>query len=288
MGGVHFHAEPFYFYFFRFPLEFLPWVVFLPSAFIFGLRKESGKRKEFLFLSVWFIFIFLFFTLSKGKKDNYLIPLYPAAALMIGGLRDLGLSYEQVKKGFLPGLLLLVFLLLAGMILLFSAIPQRFYSDLVSYQSVIAVLISYLFAGTLLALIFILKGKMWPASVSLAIAFSLLHVHISYVFPPKFNRQSSARAFSAKIMERMKSGDELKTYRLKNNGLLYYTKMNYIESIQNKERFLEIFNSGKRVFVIVYPEVVDRLRRETGIPILPIEQGRVGHWEYVLISNRLE
>ncbi len=285
-GGVHFHPEPFYFYFLRFPLEFLPWIVFLPTAFVFGLRKESGKRKEFLFLSVWFVFIFLFFTLSKGKKDNYLFTIYPAAALMIGGLLDLGLLSKEVKKGFLPGLLLLVLLLLAGMILLLSAIPQKFYADLAVHQPLIFFVLSYLLAGTLLALILVLKGKMWSAFVSLAAAFTLLHLHISYVLPSRLNPQSSARVFSAKVMERMNSGDELKTYRLKNNGLLYYTKMTYIESIQNKERFVELFNSRNRVFVIIYPEVVDRLRRETGIPINPIEQGRIGHWEYVLVSNR--
>jgi 4-amino-4-deoxy-L-arabinose transferase-like glycosyltransferase len=75
-GGRHFHVEPFYFYFIRFPVEFFPWIVFLPTALILGLGKEFGKRKEFLFLSIWFFFIFLFFTLSKGKKDNYLLPLY--------------------------------------------------------------------------------------------------------------------------------------------------------------------------------------------------------------------
>ena len=83
----------------------------------------------------------------------------------------------------------------------------------------------------------------------------------------------------------MEGGDELKTYRLKCNGLLYYTRMPYIESIQNKDRFVELFNSSKRVFVVIYPEAVDRLRRETGIELVPIEQGKVGSWEYVVVSN---
>lgn len=284
-GTTHFHPEPFYFYFIRFPLEFLPWIVFLPTALIFGLRKEFGKRKEFLFLSVWFVFIFLFFTLSRGKKDNYLFPLYPAAALMVGGLWDLGLSAKDRNKGFLPGLLLLAFLLLAGLILFLSGIPQRFYPDLMDYQSLGLTVISYLLAGVLLSLLLFVKKKMWVAFISLMAAFALFQLQIFYLLPPRLNPQRSAKVFSSKILKRMENGDVLKTYRLKCNGLLYYTKMPYIESIQNKDRFVEIFNSGKRVFVVIYPEAVDPLRRETGIELVPIEQGKVGHWDYAVVSN---
>ena len=285
-GGTHFHPEPFYFYFFRFPLEFFPWIVFLPTAFVFGLRKKFGKRKEFVFLSIWFIFIFLFFTLSRGKKDNYLFPLYPAAALMVGGLWDLGLPSKQGKKGFLPGLLLLTSLSLAGLILFLSGIPERFYPELMDYYSQALPILSYLLVGGLLSLFFFVKEKKLAAFISLMAAFALFQLQIFYLLPPRLNPQRSAKGFSAKILKKMENGDELKTYRLKSNGLLYYTKMPYIESVQTKDRFLELFNSGNRVFVVIYPEAVDPLRRETGMELVPIGQGKVGHWDYVVVSNR--
>lgn len=76
------HREPFYFYFVRFPLEFLPWTVFLPAAVIFLIKN---KMKEFpvKLIFIWFISIFLFFTLSKSKNDLYILPAYPAAAMAI-------------------------------------------------------------------------------------------------------------------------------------------------------------------------------------------------------------
>jgi hypothetical protein len=84
----------------------------------------------------------------------------------------------------------------------------------------------------------------------------------------------------------MVAGDELKTYSLKSNGLLYYTQKPYIESIQGKERFLEIFNSPQRVFIVIYPEVLSHLNKETGVGLCPLEQMKVANWKYVLISNR--
>ncbi len=284
-GGRHFHAEPFYFYFARFPVEFFPWIVFLPSAFILGLGKKFGKRKEFLFLSIWFSFIFLFFTLSKGKKDNYLLPLYPAAALMVGALWDQGFGSEEGRKGFLPGLLLLTLLSFAGSVLFLSKIPQKFYPVVIDYRSTAVTILFCLLAGSSLTLFFFIKKKRWASFISLMIAFAFLHLHLSFLLP-KFNPQRSARAFSEKILRRMEAGDELKTYSLKSNGLLYYTKKPYIESIQSKERFLEIFNSSQRVFVVIYPEALDRLKKETGMEFLPLEQMVVANWKYVLISNR--
>jgi 4-amino-4-deoxy-L-arabinose transferase-like glycosyltransferase len=284
-GGKHFHPQPFYFYFVRFPAEFFPWIVFLPSAFIFGLRKEWGKRKEFLFLSLWFSFVFLFFTLSIGKKDNYLLPLYPAAAMMVGGLWDLGFQSRDLKRGFLSGLLILTLLFFAGMVLLLLEIPKKLYPDFISYHSLGLSILFYLSIGSLLSLLFFIKKKKWASFVSLMIAFTFLHLHISYSLPPKLNPKRSIKEFSERTLKRMEIGDELKTYSLNSNGLLYYTEKPYIEKIRSQDRFFEILHSSQRVFIVIYPEVLNKLKREIGVELYPVDQVRVGHWNYVLISN---
>jgi 4-amino-4-deoxy-L-arabinose transferase-like glycosyltransferase len=283
-GGRHFHAEPSYFYFIRFPVEFFPWIVFLPTAFILGLRKEFGNRKEFLFLSIWFFFIFLFFTLSKGKKDNYLLPLYPAAALMVGNLWDHVFQSEEGRKGFLSGLLLLTLLFFAASVLFLSKIPQRSYPALMDYHSLGLSVLCYVSVGSFFSLVFFIKKRKWASFISLMTAFALFHLHLCFLLP-QFDPQRSAKAFSEKILKRMEAGDELKTYSLKSNGLLYYTKKPYIESIQSRERFFEIFRSSQRVFVVIYPEALTNLKKETGIELCPLEQMKVANWKYVLISN---
>jgi hypothetical protein len=115
-------------------------------------------------------------------------------------------------------------------------------------------------------------------------ALALFHLHLCFLLP-QFDPQRSAKAFSEKILKRMEAGDELKTYSLKSNGLLYYTKKPSIESIQSRGRFLEIFNSSQRVFVVIYPEALTNLRKETGIDLCPLEEMKVANWKYVLISN---
>jgi len=63
----------------------MPWMLFLPAGIIHLYpRKKSESRRESLFLLIWFGVIFLFFTFSKGKRELYLLPLYPAASVIVG------------------------------------------------------------------------------------------------------------------------------------------------------------------------------------------------------------
>ncbi len=73
------HKEPFYYYFYAFPLGFLPWIfVLIPAAFLLA-GEWADKRSRFLI--IWFCAVFLFFTSSKSKNILYVLPLYPAAAI---------------------------------------------------------------------------------------------------------------------------------------------------------------------------------------------------------------
>jgi len=80
------HSEPFYYYLVKSPPQFFPWILFLPVAVAFHLWQFRHRWQESpsLFLLVWFAMPFLLLCISVGKRNIYLLPLYPAAALFIG------------------------------------------------------------------------------------------------------------------------------------------------------------------------------------------------------------
>ncbi len=66
----------------------IPWSGFLFSAVRDGLRGGWAKREEngvAWFLVTWAGFIFLFFTKSHSKLAPYILPIFPALAVLVGG-----------------------------------------------------------------------------------------------------------------------------------------------------------------------------------------------------------
>ncbi len=88
---VNGHAAPWYFYFAVVAIGFLPWSPGLPFAmarlqpFAIGYWRRQPREKQLgLFALIWFLAIFCFFTAAVTKLPSYVLPLMPAAAIMIG------------------------------------------------------------------------------------------------------------------------------------------------------------------------------------------------------------
>ncbi|MGH9870110.1 MAG: ArnT family glycosyltransferase, partial [Candidatus Polarisedimenticolia bacterium] len=97
------HKEPATFFLKVFPASFVPWVAALPLALVsaWRARREDPSARVPL---IWFCWTFLFFSLVSGKKTRYLLPLFPAAALLVG--RDLARHAERVGRRIAVGLVL--------------------------------------------------------------------------------------------------------------------------------------------------------------------------------------
>jgi len=112
--------NPFYLYFLSFPADFLPWTFFLIGAAIrFSKNKFSAVFSDrFLkFLLVWFLSIFVLLTLSSSKRSFYLLPAFPAAALMAGAWLEKIFTARNIsswEKGTIWGTTILTSLLSIG------------------------------------------------------------------------------------------------------------------------------------------------------------------------------
>jgi 4-amino-4-deoxy-L-arabinose transferase-like glycosyltransferase len=68
-------------------LGFFPWSLFAIQAVIKNIKAVIQSREQHsaeLFLLVWFMVIFVFFSIPKSKTIGYIIPTLPALALMTG------------------------------------------------------------------------------------------------------------------------------------------------------------------------------------------------------------
>jgi len=78
------HSHPIYYYLgYLFSLA-IPWCLFYPLMFWDWLTKrDNADGDDLLFLQIWFGALFVFFSLSSGKRAVYLLPIYPPLALLL-------------------------------------------------------------------------------------------------------------------------------------------------------------------------------------------------------------
>ncbi len=92
------HSEPFWFYFWVLPITFLPWTLFLPGALRRSVQRARRGHDLDVFLLAWLLVVFVFFTLSRAKLATYLLPIFPALALMVAAyLRDVAAAPAVVR-----------------------------------------------------------------------------------------------------------------------------------------------------------------------------------------------
>lgn len=86
----------------------LPWSVFFPALIstLYRTRDQYGDAKR-RYLIIWCVAELLFFTLASGKRSNYILPLYPAVALLLAvwwqELLDNALAFSPLVKRLTQG-----------------------------------------------------------------------------------------------------------------------------------------------------------------------------------------
>jgi 4-amino-4-deoxy-L-arabinose transferase-like glycosyltransferase len=282
------HIRPIYYYFYNFPADFLPWIIFLPAAMVYGFsRAMKAKRKEFLFLIIWFIFIFLFFTLSKGKRGLYLLPLFPAASLMIGKLWEdfisFSMKYFRHEWIILPLYGLMGVFLVAGV-----ALPWVISTKFPSYFSY-SLPAAFFLVGVAVSLFVFNRFKYYGAIFFLLIGLMAggFFYALRVVFP-LVNPHKSARFICEEITLRIQPGEKLVIYGDFETGPYnFYSGIVPIPVLENKEELFLLLKSQGRVFCLIRSrDFLEFKLAENWPEVKLIAQRGVGSKDFILISNR--
>jgi len=104
---AHSRTGPIYFFLPLLLLGFLPWIAQVPGAIAQTWRERNREFSSGWLLTCWFVVILGFFSISQSKLPGYIIPLFPALALIVGSQldRNLGSSNSlslpwQLQTGF--------------------------------------------------------------------------------------------------------------------------------------------------------------------------------------------
>lgn len=125
---VNGHSAPWYLYFLVVLIGFAPWSVYLPIAMarLRFWRRSFWQRQPRnthlgIFALFWFACIFIFFTVAVTKIPSYVLPLMPAAAILVALFWSDELTSTSHSKGTLiSGIVNIIFLGILAVALLYS------------------------------------------------------------------------------------------------------------------------------------------------------------------------
>ena len=149
----------------------LPWTMLMLDTLLRPWKGNANKGEIFnpeRFLLVWAVFIYFFFSLSGSKLASYLLPMFPALALIMG--KRLSEMRERVLLRQLAPVLLLVLLMMG--VLPFAErfantpLKAQMYGDYAVWLGVAALI---WLLGLILAIALLSREKKMPAVTVLAL-----------------------------------------------------------------------------------------------------------------------
>lgn len=271
------HDRPLYYYLYNFPLDFMPWGFFFPSAFLYCLKEKEDRT---LFPLLWFSLVFLFFSLSKAKRDLYLLPLYPAASLMVGTFLK---NAPPAQKAFSLPLKALAFLLLfAGVLGPFGGMLLRGI-----LPSSLWICLFFSFVAIPLGFILLRASKVEAKETAvgaIVIGTALLYLFACWKVFPTLNPYKSYRPLCEEIVKVMEQGDVLAVYKLQGAEINFYTGIVPVLRIYDPKEIKEVLHS-RPVLCVMRSRDLEALREE-GVKVRVILRKKVGGKEIVVITNK--
>ncbi len=209
-------------------------------------RLLSGEGVSLRALPViWVAVIVIFFSLSSNKEDLYILPSYPAAAVIIGGLlaRLIGELVNAALRRM--AMLLAVVMALLGLLIIYlfnrTAIPAL--AGATTIGTVVLV-------GGLVALGLLILRQPFPAILATALAMIAGNMVFVLYTLPDFERYKPARAVSTAIKERAAPDALVGYYRLAAPSLTFYLHRPVFEYYRLEE-LQAAFASGKEVYCLL-------------------------------------
>jgi 4-amino-4-deoxy-L-arabinose transferase-like glycosyltransferase len=247
------HQEPFYYYFPVLLGGFFPWSCFFPLSLIHAFRFHlKNKSQEMIFLLIWFGFIFLFFSTARSKLATYILPLYPAASILVGVIwYDLINSpTRQLRRGFTFSFLPLVITFPLALIYIWIYPPTQLLTDsgldsarlyYVAFWMVICVIVSF-------SMLLMQKDKTLFATIvgmisSTALLFLLLMV-------PSINPYRSTKELAYKFDAMQPQHENLVFFDKALDSALFYSNRGVLV-LNNPQQLKEYLISKKNVYCIL-------------------------------------
>jgi 4-amino-4-deoxy-L-arabinose transferase-like glycosyltransferase len=243
-------------------LGFFPWTLYLPSGLSASFGGRLGKETISPCLLGWILPTFLLMTMVITKLPHYILPIWPALALVSAGIIR---GYEQkalnkrdlkwLKRGpwfFVP----------IGLLLSLGLMVFPWFSSLNKVRGPI-------FASGLILLVMVILGmrqfkrrRHWSCGAILAGGMILFQINTALFVLPSLNRfkvsPNIARQVRAVTPEQVK----VFMYRFNEPSLIFYLDRPGVEQLSSPENVLAWADREGRAVLIIPRPILNEIERD--------------------------
>jgi len=248
-GVVEDQAGPWYYYVPILLIGAFPWTAFWPAAAWFHGRRLRDDGS--LFVTLWCVLTFAFYSAARTKLPNYVLPIYPLAAVGVAALWDASLRTREAGWGIRVSLACLVALLGA----LFWGVggylahlyPERFHA----FGHVLVAPAAVLAVGVVLV-VALVAFRARPAALGVLCATMAVTWFCVLTWTlPVVEAEKPMRPLALAIRADLRPGDRIVGYRLDiYSSLIYYTD-HHVDWINDPADLRRAVCAPGRVFVVI-------------------------------------
>jgi 4-amino-4-deoxy-L-arabinose transferase-like glycosyltransferase len=245
---------PFYYYVPLLLLGFFPWVAFLPKAI-----KEAwlARRSDDIFLLCAASIPFIFFSVAQTKLPNYVAIIFPALALLVGGL--IGRAIESREPRMLRGALLVLplalVLLAVGITLYVQTQRLGATAELIAPLTLLGWIVVPAAIVTF-ALTVVLR-RAWIAPVGLSLMMAGLVAALVLAILPPLEARKPMKGMAAYIQSLWRPGDVIAITGVHGGfSLLFYTNagpISFLRTETDKANADALLRGKARVYALIVP-----------------------------------
>lgn len=278
------HRQPYYYYFTTLAVDFLPWTIFaLPALAAFGVNKTSLKEPTTLFFILWFVAVFVFFTLSDTKRDLYLLPLFPPLAILVANYIDRLVSGVLPQGRLYQGLVLVYFnFLWVGT----AALPIAtwfFYRQ--AFLPILPGAVA-MACGSLAVVYCAWRRSPWNVFLSTTFAILLGVLGMSIWVLPFADQFKSPRPVALEIVKQVPSGSPLFIYADSMHDFNFYSTREVIPIIGTDSELRRLVAENRGGYLLIKDRDLKRIKlpAEENIVVTSGKESRL--WHLIALDTR--
>ncbi len=234
--------RPAYYYIPQIFLLTLPWGIFLPAGIALTFNKQFiEKKKDLMFLLLWFACGFVFFSISKGKRAHYILPIIPPAILLsvVGMIYLLEIKLDKRFVAKIATVIVIILFLVLVCGYYFYVNPH--YPELAKYYLILSAII---IAGFIISIELYLRVNFLASVTLIAIMCGVIFA-IVWPITPKVTDPARDPRRAAKLIAQ-KTGKNAEIYFIgKANGPLIYYFGRPIPQIPNSQQIVDTILKAK-------------------------------------------